>query len=420
METDAVARMKTVTKRKKAMTVMGILIVLLLSACAGKTDNKQAYEPANTDESGKDENLQVEAVEENTYWLNRHGEIYESSYAPAGLDKTFATMLWIATHQGEIVGEHLPDGDFPCIAESEQIREAAAEGQDTGDVPGAVFHVWVRIVQEPFQATEGSFGQTAHKDTILYRDGEDLYVAFQSVEDTGKWTVSRIAGYGDWLEKELGIFIQMTTGLGLQESESAIAEDYYDAITRLENTGFLPDDSYCYVSNGKDFHTQKQSAYPNQFAVYDLDGDGIKELCIKIGGTCTRDNAQYVYRYSQEKSFELIFSYYDGCDFYEDGLILARVSHAQFMYEDDFWPYEIFRFNADQDKYESIANVEQIDLKANPDYLDFPHEYDKDDDQKVYIVNFYGKKYYYDEDAYDDWKKELLGSKLIELNFTRL
>ena len=203
METNTVAKMKTVMKRKKAVTVIGLLFVLLLSACAGKTDNEQAYELANTDESGIDENLQVEA--------------------------------------------------------------------------------------------------------------------------------------------------------------------YYDAITRLENTGFLPDDSYCYVSNGKDFHTQKQSAYPNQFAVY---------------------------------------------DFYEDGLILARVSHAQFMYEDDFWPYEIFQFSADQDRYESIANVEQIDLKANPDYADFPYEYDKDDDKKVYIVNFYGEKYYYDEDAYDDWKEKLLGSRL--------
>lgn len=198
-----------------------------------------------------------------------------------------------------------------------------------------------------------------------------------------------------------------------------INEIYYDSIARLENTGFLPDGSYCYVSNGKDFQTQKQRAYPNEIAVCDLNGDSVNELLIRVNGTCNADCADYVYRYSKEKEcFELMFSYYFGCDFYEGGLIYARVSHSQYLYNDDFWPYEIFKYSADTDKYESIAAVEKLDLAANPDYYTkFPYEHDEDHDKMVYIVNTYGEGYYFDEKEYNDWKEKVLDSKLIELNW---
>lgn len=148
-----------------------------------------------------------------TYWINRHGEVYDSSFAPAGLDETLNTVLWLSTHEGEIIGENLPGSEYPCIAESEGILEAAAGGEDVWSMQGNASVVWIRIEQEHFVAPEGSIGQVSHKDYIIYREGEDAYVGLQSVEDGNKWTVSRIAGYGEWLERELDIFIRMTTGL---------------------------------------------------------------------------------------------------------------------------------------------------------------------------------------------------------------
>ena len=225
--------------------MLGVLFMILFAACAGDTgngaENKTENETENktdvitTAESGAEdtgakvesENAQSEMAEDAkqqdtgkqdtqqqvTYWLNRHGEIYDSDYAPAGLDKTFATMLWISTHEGEILGENVAGSDSPCIAEREKILQAAAEGAKVWDMPGEVSLVWVRMKQEPLVLPEGSLGQTAHKDYIIYRNGEDAYVGYQSVEDGSKWTVIRIAGYGEWLERELDIFIRMTTGL---------------------------------------------------------------------------------------------------------------------------------------------------------------------------------------------------------------
>ena len=217
-------KIKVVMERKKAVAMLGVLFMMLFAACAGDTGNGAENETENkadiitTAESGaEDANQQdtgkQDAQQQVTYWLNRHGEIYDGDYAPAGLDKTFATMLWISTHEGEILGENVLGSDYPCIAESEKILQAAAEGEKVWDMPGEISLVWVRIEQEPLVLPEGSLGQTAHKDYIIYRDGEDAYVGYQSVEDGSKWTVSRIAGYGEWLERELDIFIRMTTGL---------------------------------------------------------------------------------------------------------------------------------------------------------------------------------------------------------------
>lgn len=77
----------------------------------------------------------------------------------------------------------------------------------------AEYDVWVRIVQEAVQPESGSIGQIAHKDYIFYRQGEDAYIGVQSTENNGLWTIIKMVGYGDWLEKEIGIYIRMTTGL---------------------------------------------------------------------------------------------------------------------------------------------------------------------------------------------------------------
>lgn len=197
---------------------------------------------------------------------------------------------------------------------------------------------------------------------------------------------------------------------------------YLNAIEKLENTGYLPDGNYCYVDNGIDFEEQKKQAYSNEFVIYDINDDGIDELLIRVEGTCNSDSAQYIYCFSEEKeNFELLFEYYYGCSFYENGLIYAPVSHSGYMYNDDFWPYEIYKYNRSENIYECIASVEQLDLTMCPEYVNsFPFEYDKDGDNKIYFVHYYEKSLYMDEEEYRDWKEKLLDSNLIELDWNTL
>ncbi len=120
-------------------------------------------------------------------------------------------------------------------------------------------------------------------------------------------------------------------------SYSEINQIYLNAVEELENTGYLPNGDYCYVDNGTGFEKQKELAYPNEFVIYDINDDGIDELLIGIEGTCNSDSAQYIYRFSEKKEeFELLFDYYYGCRFYENGLIYAPASHSGYTYNDDF------------------------------------------------------------------------------------
>ena len=74
-------------------------------------------------------------------------------------------------------------------------------------------HVWIRIEQEASIPQEGSLGQVSHKDYFFYVQGDDAYVGVQSAEDAGQWTILEMTDYGDWLGKEIDIYVRMTTGL---------------------------------------------------------------------------------------------------------------------------------------------------------------------------------------------------------------
>lgn len=50
-------------------------------------------------------------------------------------------------------------------------------------------------------------------DYLFYRQREDAYVGIQSAENNDLWTILKMADYGEWLEKEIRIYVRMTTGL---------------------------------------------------------------------------------------------------------------------------------------------------------------------------------------------------------------
>ena len=55
--------------------------------------------------------------------------------------------------------------------------------------------------------------ETGHGDYLIYKHGDNGYLAIQSGEDRTKWTVWELPGYGEWLDKEVAMFIRMVTGL---------------------------------------------------------------------------------------------------------------------------------------------------------------------------------------------------------------
>ena len=209
--------------------------------------------------------------------------------------------------------------------------------------------------------------------------------------------------------------------------DDKINEAYYNAIKTLDTTGFLPDGRYCFFieqdgrTDVERFQEQRAQHYsPERVAVADVDGDGTAELLFFIEGTCVRDSAEYVYRYSEEKNaFEPEFEYSAGCNYYQNGVIKAKPLYSGFIYQDDFWPYSVFQYDENKNEFVLTASVEEIPkAPENPD--NFPEEYDKDGDGKVYIISQGESVKYLDEQEYLAWKKQIFWMPEMKIDWCEL
>ena len=209
--------------------------------------------------------------------------------------------------------------------------------------------------------------------------------------------------------------------------DDKINEAYYNAIKTLDTTGFLPDGRYCFYieqdgrTDVERFQEQRAQHYsPERVAVADVDGDGTAELLFFIEGTCVRDSAEYVYRYSEEKNaFELEFEYSAGCNYYQNGVIQTKPLYSGFIYQDDFWPYSVFQYDENKNEFVLTASVEEIPkAPENPD--NFPEEYDKDGDGKVYIISQGESVAYMDEKEYLAWEKQVFWMPEMKIDWCEL
>ena len=176
------------------------MFVLLLGGCAA---NVESTPEEDSSEAVSDE-PEISTGEEKHFWVNRQGEVFDSANAPGGVDESLDTLVWMAFREGSIISEDLSAEENAYISESDKVLEGSEETED---------HVWIRIEQETSVPQEGSLGQVSHKDYIFYVQGEDAYVGVQSAEDARLWTIIEMTDYGDWLGKEIDIYVRMTTGM---------------------------------------------------------------------------------------------------------------------------------------------------------------------------------------------------------------
>lgn len=192
--------MGDIAMKKIRLSVLACMFTLLISGCAVNNENTTA-------ESNNDvisDEPEISTGEEKHFWVNRQGEVFDSTNAPGGVGESLDTLVWMAFRGGDIISEDLSAEGNVYILESNKVVEGSEEAED---------YVWIRIEQEASIPQEGSLGQVSHKDYIFYVQGEDAYVGVQSAEDTELWTILEMTAYGDWLEKEIDIYVRLTTGL---------------------------------------------------------------------------------------------------------------------------------------------------------------------------------------------------------------
>ncbi len=138
-----------------------------------------------------------------TIFVNRHGDVFNGEGDTAGIMATLKAFEWLVPRSsGECIADNLSAEENEFITESNKVLNSSEEAED---------RVWIRITPGSVLQTEGS--TIPHKDFLFYVVGEDAYVGIQSPTDNDLWAIWKMPDYGDWLEKEINIYIRMTTGL---------------------------------------------------------------------------------------------------------------------------------------------------------------------------------------------------------------
>ncbi len=129
--------------------------------------------------------------------------------------------------------------------------------------------------------------------------------------------------------------------------------------------------------------------YPNEFAIFDVDGDGEEELLIRYTNTYTAGmfGAVYGYDHTQDKLTTQLFEF-PSMNFYPNGTVEVGWSHNQGL-AGRFWPCTFYCYDAPSDRYIPVACADawdreffETDYDGNP----FPAQADTSGDGIVYYI----------------------------------
>lgn len=155
----------------------------------------------------------------------------------------------------------------------------------------------------------------------------------------------------------------------------------------------------------------------NGFAVYDVDGDGRRELLVEWSDTIAAGWCTRIYDYD-EASRGLREEYSGGINlqFYDNGMLEDPLSHNQGPSE-RFWPYFLAQYVADRDVYETRGSVEAMERAVMEERgemypgLKFPRDVDADGNGMVYSID--GGDWV-DDDACERWRASFAGEGKLQ------
>lgn len=175
-------------------------------------------------------------------------------------------------------------------------------------------------------------------------------------------------------------------GIPTAEEIQAVRETLEGAVEMLRSTGTIP--GFEEVLN----LPLGEASY--RYDIADVDGDGYEELyLVQDGGYMAAMVALILDGQGGKLRAEL--SEFPTLTAYDNGCIRADASHNQGL-AGDFWPYALYRYDAESDSYQRIAQVDAWDGRLHPqDYAGnpFPKDADVSGSGIVYYVAEDGELY---------------------------
>lgn len=158
-----------------------------------------------------------------------------------------------------------------------------------------------------------------------------------------------------------------------------------DAVETLRTTGTLP---------GFEALVGDEMSTEYRYTITDIDGDGFEELLL-MQGTGVMASMDYLVLDGQGGQLRAELEAFPSLTFYENGYVRADASHNQGL-AGDFWPYALYRYDAESDSYQQVAVADAWDGSIHPqDYAGnpFPKDADVSGAGIVYYVAENGELY---------------------------
>ena len=159
------------------------------------------------------------------------------------------------------------------------------------------------------------------------------------------------------------------------------------------------------------------------FAVYDVDGDGRRELLLSFMGGSMAAKSITIYDYNELKDcLRPQLTEFPNLTYYDNGYIQAGWSHNQGRAgnRDDFWPYTLYRYESRIDEYRAYFSVDAWDknmTESGPGGEEWPADVDKEGSGIVYwISSIKLKDFSFDQNDlvsaadYEEFLAETMGS----------
>lgn len=144
----------------------------------------------------------------------------------------------------------------------------------------------------------------------------------------------------------------------------------------------------------------------NQFAVYDVDGDGEEELVFLWKETDMASMLGIIYGHDEQGAVTMEFWGNPFIHIYSNGLIKHDFSHNQGL-DGRFWPYTLCRYDPVSDTYETEYSIGAWDSEVLPAPEEaYPEEADVSGFGIVYYV---GERGPLDVTEFRSWEQETFG-----------
>ena len=195
-------------KKRFSVGVLLGLLFITMTACGRGSSSSTA----------KVEDTQKLEQEETTLLINaqENCEVFHAVDKIPNIVNDIDTLLWIVPRGGAGIsdeGKSVLEKDNSIILESEGClnQYQSSKNEDWyGNTDGK--NLWIRVINVPYFPEEG-VNELGHKDIMIYQEGKDAYFALQDPENLEMWTIWQLPDYGVWLEKEIDMYLRVTTGL---------------------------------------------------------------------------------------------------------------------------------------------------------------------------------------------------------------